>query len=84
MSPSNVILLNGVLGPKLLNIHFASCPFINLDCLLLHTAHFDTKIVLPFFVFNTFESTFFVGFFFGFFFVVVFFAFETICQQVLL
>ena len=83
MSPSNVIFLNGVLGPKLLNIHFASCPFINLDCLLLHTAHFDTKIVLPFFVFNTFESTFFVGFFLGFF-CRFFFAFETICQQVLL
>ena len=77
MSPSNVIFLNGVLGPKLLNIHFASCPFINLDCLLLHTAHFDTKIVLPFFVFNTFESTFFDFFLF-------FFAFETICQHVLL
>ena len=30
----------------------------NLDFLLLHTAHFDDKIVLPFLVFNTFELHF--------------------------
>ena len=58
MSPNNRILLNGVLRPKLLNIPFASFSFINLDFLLLHTAHFDNNIVLPFLVFNTFKLHF--------------------------
>ena len=49
MSPNNGILLNGVLRPKLLNIPFASCSFINLDFILPHTAHFDNSINLPFF-----------------------------------
>ena len=35
----NRILLNGVLSPKLLNNPVASCFFINMDFLLLHTAH---------------------------------------------
>ena len=48
MSPNNGIFLNGVLRPKLLNIHFVSCSLINLDFLLLHRAHFDDNIVLPF------------------------------------
>ena len=65
MSPNNGILLNGVLRPKLLNIPFASYYFINLDFLLLHTAHFDDNIALD------------LHFFFF-----VFFAFQTICQQV--
>ena len=60
MSPNNGILFNGVLRPKLLNIPFASCPFINLDFFLLQKAHFDDNIVLPFLVFNSSESTFFV------------------------
>ena len=50
MSPSNGILLDGVLKPRLLNSHFASCSSINLDFLLPHTAHFDDNIDLPFFV----------------------------------
>ena len=62
MSPNNGILLNGILRPKLLNIPIGSCSVINLDFLLLHTAHFDSNIVLPFFVFNAFESTFYVFF----------------------
>ena len=62
MSPNNGILLNGVLRPKLLNFPFASCSFINFDFLLPHAAHFHDNIVLPFFVFNTFESIVFVIF----------------------
>ena len=62
MSPNNRILFNGVLTPRLLNNHFASCSFINLDILLPHTASFDNNIGLPFFVFITFEFTFFVYF----------------------
>ena len=58
MVPNNGILLNGVLSPKLLNNLFAFCSFINLDFLLLHAAHFDHNIVLPFLVFTIFESTF--------------------------
>ena len=50
----NVILLKDVLIPKLLNNPFSSCSFINLDFLLLHTAHFDNKTNLPFFVFINF------------------------------
>ena len=53
MSPNNGILFNGVLRPKLLNNPFASCSFINLDFLLLRTAHFDNNILLPFLVFIT-------------------------------
>ena len=52
------MLLNGNLIPKLLNNFFASCFFIVLDFLLLHTAHFDTNIVLPFLVFETFKFMF--------------------------
>ena len=62
MSPNNGILFNGVFRPKLLNNPFASCSFINLDFLLLHTAHFDDNIDLPFLVFNTLEFTFSVSF----------------------
>ena len=40
MLSDNRILLNGVLSPKLLNNPVASCFFfINMDFLLLHTAH---------------------------------------------
>ena len=60
MSPNNGILLNDVLKLKLLNIPFASCSFINLDFLKLHIAHFNNNVDLSFFVFKTFESTFFV------------------------
>ena len=62
MEWNNGILLNGVLRPRLLNIPFASCSFINLDFLLLHTAHFDDNMVLPFLFFNTFRATFLVLF----------------------
>ena len=55
MSPNNGILLSGVLKPKLLNNPFHFCSFTNLDFLLLHTAHFDDNIVLPFLVFNIFN-----------------------------
>ena len=48
MSPNNGILLDGFLRPKLFNISFASCSFIDLDFLLPHRAHFDD--VLPFLV----------------------------------
>ena len=56
------MLLNGVLRTKLLNIPFASCSFINLDFSQSHAAHFDDSIVLTFFDFNTFGSTFSVSF----------------------
>ena len=62
MSPNNGILLNSALRPKLLNIPFASCSFINLDFLLPHTAHFDNNIAVPFVVFKAFEFTFSVFF----------------------
>ena len=54
MSPNNWILLSGVLRPKLLNIPFASCSFINLDYLVPHIEHFDNNILLPLLVFKTF------------------------------
>ena len=73
MSSSNGILLTGVLKPKLLNIPCASCSFINLDFLRLPTKHFDDNTVLPFLVFNTFESTLFV----------FLFELQKICQQFL-
>ena len=63
MSPNNRILLNGALRPRLLNNPFAYYSFINLDFLLPHTAHFDSNISLPFFVFINFEFTFSVFFF---------------------
>ena len=65
MSPSNGILFNGVLRPKVLNISLASCSFINFDFLLLYKAHFDDNVVFPFLVlvFNTFQLPFSVGFF---------------------
>ena len=47
-----------VLRPKLLNIPFAFCSFINLDVLVSHIAHFDNNIVLPLLVFETFRFNF--------------------------
>ena len=38
---NNVILLKGVLIPKLLNKPFACCSLINLDFLIPQTEHFD-------------------------------------------
>ena len=58
MSPSNGILLKGVLIPKLLNNPSASCSFINFDFLLPHTAHFDDNTNLPFLVFLNVGSIF--------------------------
>ena len=60
MSSNNGILFNGTLIPSVLNNPFASFSFINLNLLLSRTAHFDRNIVLPFFVFITFEFTFFL------------------------
>ena len=60
MSPNIGILFSGVLIPKLLNNPFAFCSFINLDFLLPHTTHFGDSINLPFLVFSSFESIFFV------------------------
>ena len=60
MSPSNGILLNAVLIPKLLNNPFVSCSLINLDFLLPHIGHFGYSINLPVLVFTIFESIFFV------------------------
>ena len=59
---NNGVLLKGVLIPKSLNNHFASCSFINLDFLLPYTAHFDDKLDLPILVFTIFASLFFVFF----------------------
>ena len=47
MSLNNRVLFNGVLRPKLLNNPFASCYLRNVGFLLLQTAHFDNKNVLP-------------------------------------
>ena len=50
---------------NLLNNPLASCSLIKFDFLLLHTAHFDTSIILPFLVFKTFGfllSVFFLHF----------------------
>ena len=49
------ILLKGVLVPKLLNNPFASCFFVNIDFLFLHTEHCDNNNNLSFLVFITFE-----------------------------
>ena len=62
MSPNNGILFNGVLRPKLLINPFASCSFTNFYFLLPHTEYFDNNTVLPFLVFNIFESTHSVSF----------------------
>ena len=61
MSPNNGILLNDVLNPKLLNIPFVFCSFINLDFLLLHTARFGNYTVLPLLVFVTYDNMFYNG-----------------------
>ena len=58
MLHNNGILFNVVLRPKLLNNPFATCSFISIDFLLLHTTHFYNKTVLPFLDFKTFELTF--------------------------
>ena len=42
--------------PKLLNISLASCSLRNFDFLLLHTAHFGKRIILPFLVLTTLGS----------------------------
>ena len=47
---NNVILLKGVLIPKLLNKPFACCSLINLDFLIPQTEHFDCITNLLFFV----------------------------------
>ena len=62
MSPNNGTLLNAVLKPKVPNNTFASCFFMNLNFLLLDTAHFDDNIGRPFLVFNTFKFILFVFF----------------------
>ena len=65
ISPSNGILFNGVLRPKLLNNPFACCSLINFYFLLPQMAHFDKIIILPLVVFETFGfmlTVFFVHF----------------------
>ena len=47
------ILLKSVLILRILNNPIPFCFFINLDFLVLHTAHFDNIIVPPFIVFET-------------------------------
>ena len=42
---------------KLLNTPLASCSLRNFNFLLLHTAHFDKRIILPFLVFTTYFYT---------------------------
>ena len=66
MSPNNGILPNGVLIPKLLNNPFASCCFISLECLLLHTAYFDDNINVPLLAFEAFGFIFLYFFFLHF------------------
>ena len=48
MSANNGTLFNGVLRSQLVNIHVASCFFINLDFSLPHAAHFGGDIDLHF------------------------------------
>ena len=51
----------GTLIPvNFLNNILASCSLINFD--LLHNAHFDKNIILPFLVFKTFQFLLFVFF----------------------
>ena len=52
----------GVLIPNLLNNPVAYCSLINLDFLILHTAHFDKTIVFPLLVFKTFRFILSVSF----------------------
>ena len=52
------------LKPKLLNIPFASCSFINLDFLVPHIAHFNSNSVLPLLTFETFGFILSVFFFY--------------------
>ena len=40
---------------NLFNNTLSSCSLRNFDFLLLHTAHFDKSIILPFLVLKTFE-----------------------------
>ena len=61
-SSNNGTLLNGVLRPRLLNIHCASCFFINIVSLHPHTSHFHNNIVLPSLVFQTLEFMFSLSF----------------------
>ena len=58
MSPSNRILFSGVSRLNLISNPFASYSFTNLGFLILHTAYFDSIIILPYFVLEIFESKF--------------------------
>ena len=58
MSPSNRILFSGVSRLNLINNPFAPYSFTNLGFLILHTAYFDSIIILPYFVLEIFESKF--------------------------
>ena len=58
MSPSNRILFSGASRLNLINNPFASYSFTNLGFLILHTAYFDSIIILPYFVLEIFESKF--------------------------
>ena len=54
------ILLKRVLILRLLNHPFVSSFLIDLDFLVLHTAHFDNIIVPPFIAFETYGLMLFV------------------------
>ena len=63
--PTKGIVLKRIFIPKLLNNPLAFYCLINFDFLLSHTAHFDKRIILLFFVFTTFAfllSVFFLHF----------------------
>ena len=47
-----------ITSAKLLNIPLASCRLKHFDFLLLHTAHIDKSIILPFLVLATFGFLF--------------------------
>ena len=52
--PTKGILLKGVFIPKLCNNPLACCCLINFVFFLSHTAQFEKRIILPFFVLATF------------------------------
>ena len=63
--PTKEISLKGSFIHKLLNNRLASCSSLNIDCLLLHTVHFDKIFILPLFDLATFVfllSVFFLHF----------------------
>ena len=60
--PAEKILLKGVFIPKLLNNPLVSWCLINFDFLILHTVHYDKRIIHPYFNLGTFGFLFSVFF----------------------